>query len=125
MPHAEDASKEAVRKFQSNGSRITSCSEMLYSGAYGSVVPHMSTYIVGQITDTIKFLNHKRLEARKNRSKPEWSFEVFATKSATNLVRSSCSVATSALGAAVGTLILPGWGTSMGVLVGDTICYLL
>jgi len=121
----KDAPKEAVRHMEASGSRIAAGGMMLESGFYGCVVGHTSVFITQQIFDTIRFLNHKRLAIRHGKSKPHWSFSQYTSDAAMSLLKSSGSIITSSICAAVGTCIFPGTGTGIGLLVGDTVCYLL
>ena len=110
---------------ESTGSRFSACGEMLVAGTYSSIVTHTSIFLVDTLHDTIRFLNHKRLEMRHGKTKPEWSLSCYAAKTLKNFTASSASVLASGVCASVGTLLLPGIGTSVGVLVGDTIFYLI
>jgi hypothetical protein len=125
-----DVSKFALRQSAELGNQMAvfEKAHLFFStGANACVLTHVSIFLVEHSSYTIRVLNHKRLAARNPKRQPKQNetLATYCNKTAENLTKCVGSVVLSAMGAMVGTLLWPGMGTTLGVVVGDTVMYLV
>jgi hypothetical protein len=125
-----DVSKFALRQSAELGSRMSVMGQvqtLFWTGANACALNHVAIMCVEHSTYTIRVLNHRRLTARnpKRQPKQEETLAKYIEKTAESIARCAGSVGLSAVGAVVGTLLWPGMGTTLGVVVGDTVMYLV
>ncbi|KAJ0394586.1 hypothetical protein ATCC90586_003165 [Pythium insidiosum] len=129
----KDTSKSAMRKYMRTHSRFAAASLMLQTGMRANFLGHFAIFIVEEAHQIILILyrryksNRKALRGstKENEEKEEGSEPSFLAITLKNATRSSLAVVTGGLGAAVGTLVRPGFGTMVGAMLGDTVAYLI